>query len=477
MTVRIQRLPEEVVHQISAGEVIDSLAAAVRELVENALDAGATRLTIAVWPDSWRVRVGDNGCGFSLANLHQAAIAHSTSKICHRDHLLNITSLGFRGEALHSLAQLGTLEICSREPQSPEGWQVCYDQSGKPSAIKPVAIAPGTVVTVSDLFANWISRRQALPTVAQQLRAIQTTLQHMALCHPQVTWQVQHSDRNWFGLWPGETALQILPQILRNLQPGDLQSLSLVVPTPNAPDLAAIQGVLGLPDRCHRHRPDWIRLAVNQRMIRSPELEQTILGAFRRLLPRDRFPVCFLHLQVPAYEIDWNRHPAKIEIYLHHLAYWQEQITQAIAQALSFQTPLNTLQTQRVTTLLKVAEAEAGYSVHRQVEAAAPQGNPAELSPLPLLKAVAQVRNTYILAEHPGGAVVGRATHCPRTGALRTTLRSLAIGCPAHSPDVESSFPGSVGTVATFGHGGRTLWHPPVGGAAGTRITGSTAGL
>jgi len=114
MAATIQTLPAEVIDLIAAGEVIDSIAAAVRELVENSLDAGATRIVVSVWPQQWRVQVADNGTGMDLENLQQAACAHSTSKISSEADLYKIATLGFRGEALHSLAQLGCLEILSR---------------------------------------------------------------------------------------------------------------------------------------------------------------------------------------------------------------------------------------------------------------------------------------------------------------------------------------------------------------------------
>ncbi|MCS6814883.1 MAG: DNA mismatch repair endonuclease MutL, partial [Cyanobacteria bacterium] len=197
----IRSLPTNVVHLIAAGEVIDSLAAVVRELAENAIDAGATRLAIAIWADQWRVRVADNGKGMTIANLKQAALPHSTSKIRSSRDLWQITSLGFRGEALHSLAQLATLEICSREPSAKEGWRVVYDHQGKPAQVEVAAIAPGTVVTVSDLFAQWLGRRDGLPPLAQQLRAVQLIIHQLALCHPYITWQVEQNDRPWFTLY------------------------------------------------------------------------------------------------------------------------------------------------------------------------------------------------------------------------------------------------------------------------------------
>jgi DNA mismatch repair protein MutL len=435
---RIQPLPKDVVHLIAAGEVIDSLAAVVRELAENAIDAGATRITVSLWTEQWRVRVADNGAGMGLANLRQAALPHSTSKIFSSADLWRIASLGFRGEALHSLAQLSRLEICSRESDASDGWRVCYDQQGQVSHVDMVAIAPGTVVSVDDLFANWLARRAALPALAQQLRAVQLVIQHLALCHPQITWQVEQHDRPWFTLYPSTSAKQMLPQILRDVQANDLQEITIqpTQATPNLldsrdskeitdPSLCATSSTLyllvGLPDRCHRRRPDWINIAVNGRCVHLPELEQTITASFRRTLPRDRYPVCFLHLQADPRQIDWNRHPAKTEIYLHDLIHWQRWVAEGIERILGTHLATNN---QRVTHLLKAAETSAGYQVNRQIlptspsaatienleQPSAPCPSLSAAQPLPsiahtqsTLQALAQVHNRYILAEHPTG--------------------------------------------------------------------------
>lgn len=422
MSFGIRALPKEVVNLIAAGEVIDSLAAVVRELVENALDAGATRIAVSVWSEQWRVRVADNGMGMDLGDLQQAATAHSTSKIRTSDDLWKITSLGFRGEALHSVVALADLEILSRQTPNVEGWRVKYNSQGEPIQVDACAIAPGTVVTVSNLFGNWPVRRKGLPSVAQQLKAIQTTIQQIALCHPRVTWQVQQNQRPWFSLSAGTTTQHILPQILRQVRQTDLQYLSVEVLTPETGgggDLpgqnpeskiqnSLIQLVLGLPDRCHRQRPDWVKVATNRRLVRSPELEQTILAATSRTCPRDRYPICFLHLQICPSLIDWNRHPAKAEIYLHALSYWQEQVSRAIEQALRM-SPTHVSeanQSQRVTTLLKVSEEKAGYNVSRSVQPASEKAEKTQTSDeigLIELRAVAQVHNMYIVAEHPTG--------------------------------------------------------------------------
>jgi DNA mismatch repair protein MutL len=383
---QIQPLPIDVIHLIAAGEVIDSLAAVVRELVENAIDANATRITVSVWADQWRIRVADNGAGMGLDDLRQAAQPHSTSKIRDRADLWQIASLGFRGEALHSLAQLSQLEILSRTASEP-GWKVTYSTEGEAEQVESVAIAPGTIVMIDRLFETWEARREGLPSTSQQLKAIQQMIYQIALAHPRITWQVYQNDKLWFNLWSGQTAKDLLPQLLKDVRIEDLTELRST----------AISLVLGLPDRAHRHRPDWVRVAINGRFVQFPELEQTILGAFRRTLPRDRHPICLVHLQLEPEHIDWNRHPAKAEVYLHNLEDWKDRVRSAIAEALRINpdTIPDSLYTSQTSQLIKAAESDAGYHVSREI--------PVEPSPLSPLKALTQVHNRYILAEHPSG--------------------------------------------------------------------------
>ncbi len=397
MVSTIQALPTEVVYLITAGEVIDSLVAVVRELVENSLDAGATRIVVSLWPQLWRVRVADNGCGMNLDDLQQAATAHSTSKIHSSADLWKISSLGFRGEALHSLTTLADLEVLSRPLGGSEGWRVVYNNEGEVSQVDVVAIAPGTVVTVNNLFANCEARRQGLPATNQQLKAVQGVIQQIALCHPHVNYQVWQNDKEWFTICPAPTVGKLIPQILPQVRQGDLHEVNLEIPNL---ENSSLHLVIGLPDRCHRHRPDWVKVAINGRMIKSPELEQTILSAFHKTLPRDRYPVCFLHLTISPEQINWNRNPAKTEIYLNEITFWQEQITEAINKSLRIsETNIKeSVHTTRVSNLLKVAESKGEYNFNSQ----SPQKSQSSENQN-YLKAVAQVSNTYIVAEHSGG--------------------------------------------------------------------------
>ncbi|XLQ11290.1 MAG: DNA mismatch repair endonuclease MutL [cyanobacterium endosymbiont of Epithemia adnata isolate EadnSB Bon19] len=413
MSPPIQPLPSDVVSLIAAGEVIDSLAAVVRELSENALDAQATRLVISLLPEAWSVKVADNGEGMSLDDLRNCAKPHSTSKITHFNDLAKITSLGFRGEALHSLAQVCELEISSRYAIDPQGmgWHLHYDKPGEPITEKPTAIAPGTIVTGSNLFGNMPVRRQGLPSLSQQLKEVQAIVENLALCHPQVNWQVWHNERLWLNISPGKTAQDILPQLLKQVHHHDLQFVSQQVkifdncglqslekaqsmsfPLPPLEKNGLVEVTLGLPDRCHRRRPDWVKVGINGRVVRLPQLEQTILMTFSRTLPKDRFPICFLNLTICPNHIDWNRHPTKAKIYLYSLNFWQKKISEIIEQGLRLfpQTLSIAAQNQRVEKLLK----KKNYNIIPNTS------NEIRLMPL---KAVAQVRNTYIVAEHSSG--------------------------------------------------------------------------
>ncbi len=389
-TNKIKILPSEVSALLAAGQVIDSFTAVVRELVENSLDAGANRLVISLWPDLWRLQVVDNGCGMSQEDLRLACSPHSTSKIRQSEDLRQINSLGFRGEALYSLAQLADLEICSRYQQKDSlGWCLVY-RDGKIVSQENIAIAPGTIINVSNLFKNWKVRREAIEKSKPKLKEIQKLIGEMALTHPQINWQVKLYDQLWLKISPSNQAKEIIPQILKPITVNDLVQKEWEF------DSGKMTLVMGLPDRCHRQRPDWIKIAINGRVVKCPELEQTIVTNTVRMFPRDRYPLCFLHLQINPEQIDWNRHPAKSEVYLENICYYQEQIKNALTEIFKLN-PENIepqVPNQRVKRLLKVAEPQGGYHLDQ-----VPQSEITLLQ----LKALTQIHRTYIVAEHSNG--------------------------------------------------------------------------
>ena len=387
----IHTLPIEVVHLIAAGEVIDSLAAVVRELAENAIDAIATRIVISIWTDTLSVQVSDNGGGMAIADLTQAATPHTTSKIASAEDLRQINSLGFRGEALYSLAQLADLSICSRPILEPVGYQANYNEHGNlPISPKMIAIATGTVVTVRNLFSRYPSRLQALPSNSQQVRKVQLQVQQLAIANPQINWQVNLDNREWLTIWAGENASEILPQIINSIQPYDLVHK----------EFPLISITLGRPDRLSRRRPDWVKVVLNGRLVNFPELEQTIFTSLERTLPRNRFPVCIIYLNLPCDRIDWNRHPAKAEAYIQNLGEIQSQLKDYLTDALKLPEPsskatYNSVYNSATNDLLRTAERKTSYLIPAKRE----NFN----QPNSSTKAIAQVLDTYILAEHAGG--------------------------------------------------------------------------
>lgn len=364
-------LPQELQRAIAAGETIDSLPAAVRELAENAIDAGARRIDIDIeLTEDLSLRVRDDGTGMAPADLAIAAQPHTTSKIAQLSDLQNVRTLGFRGAALFGLACLGDLSLCSRVAIA-DGWQAHYDRQGNlQGELRPQGMAPGTVVQVRNLFAAVPQRQAALPSPAQQMRQVQQTIYRVAIAHPTITWQVHWNRRLWFALWPGQHPADLLPQMLRGTPPEILARLHLPWL-----DLA-----LGWPDRLSRPRPDWLLVAINGRVVYCPELMETLQQALAKTVPRHRYPVCVAHLRVPPTAVDWNRRAAKDTVYLQDATQWQQRLTGAIAQALASPTPTP-------SRLLRLAEETAAYTAQ----------TPANV------RAIAQVRNTYILAEHPGG--------------------------------------------------------------------------
>ncbi|MBD2189309.1 DNA mismatch repair endonuclease MutL [Pseudanabaena mucicola] len=412
----IHTLPIEVVHLIAAGEVIDSLAAVVRELSENAIDAKANRIVITISTDTLSVQVSDNGSGMAIDDLAQSATPHTTSKINDAADLQQIQSLGFRGEALYSLAQLADLSICSRPRLEPVGYQANYDQHGNlPNSPKVVAIAVGTIVSVRNLFARYPNRLQSLPSISQQVRKVQLQIHQIAIANPQVNWQVHLDGKEWMTIWAGENASEILPQIVSAIQPYDLvfkefalisQPLlplgekggKTITPLSQSGREAGGEGIsitLGLPDHLSRRRPDWVKIVLNGRMINFPELEQTILTSLERTLPRNRFPVCIVNLNLRCDRIDWNRHPAKAEAYIQDLGEIQTIIKDSITAALKIPEPSAGVYTSVTNDLLRAAERKTSYLIPAKRE----NFNQTNAS----LKAIAQVLDTYILAEHAGG--------------------------------------------------------------------------
>lgn len=371
-------LPVQMQRAIAAAETLDCLATVVQELVENALDAGASRIHLHWHPAAWHLEVTDNGEGIRWADLTQVALPYTSSKLPATGELADITTLGFRGQALHSLAQMAQLTICSRHREADTGWRVSYDAHGQVCSHRPLGMAVGTRVIAERIFQDWPQRQQGANP-----KQVQRRLQEMALCFPQVAWHLLKDGKRWCH-WPavaslGDRLLQILPQ----LHPQDLCQISD----------AQIEVVLAPPDRHHRPRPDWLGVAVNGRWVElhsDPSWQQVILEAFGRGLPRQRFPLCIAHLHLPPTAIDWSAEPQKRTIYLREPEQWQALLVERIGQLLA--SPAIPLSDASSYQVLKAAEPANRYRT-----LVSPQPS------LPTLKVVGQLHNTYIIVEQSEG--------------------------------------------------------------------------
>ncbi len=403
----IQKLPRNVIKLIAAGEVIDSITSVVRELIENSLDANATRIVISIYPESWSLQVADNGKGISPDDLSATIEPHSTSKIDCQADLMKIKTLGFRGEALNSIAQLATVSICSREVEN-DGWEIICEDC---EIVKfyPKAIAPGTIISVSNLFANLPLRRQINPPFKQQLKQIQTIIGEFALCHPHVTWQLWVNQRSILQISGSTSTQKILPQLVKTIEYNDLKSLDKKIDLDQQDESSLLKLVVGLPDRLSRPRPDWVKIGVNGRIVKCPELESAIYSSFHRSLNRNRFPVATINLQISPQYIDWNRHPAKTEIYIDKTDFWQDAIKQGISDI--FRLTNNNINTgfinQKVEKYFKVAEPKASYntgiSSNNYNTQKTDNNSEEETVGFIDLKIIGQSRNTYIITEHSQG--------------------------------------------------------------------------
>jgi DNA mismatch repair protein MutL len=317
----IRRLPETLVNRIAAGEVVERPASAVKELVENAIDAGARRIDIAtVSGGRTLISVSDDGKGMAPHDLPVAVERHATSKLP-GDDLLNIKWLGFRGEALPSIGAVARLNIVTREMTADSAAQLEVD-AGKVGAVKPAAAGPGTRIEVRDLFYAVPARLKFLKTDRAEDLAVQEIVKRLAMAHAGIAFTLQQDGRTSFRADAVPDNLLDNPQ---NTQRPDLQRLGRLEQilgrdfADNAVEIRAeregihLTGYAGLPTY-NRGNAQHQYLFVNGRPVRDKLFVGAVKGAYADFLSHDRHPVVSLFLQVPAEQVDVNVHPAKAEV-------------------------------------------------------------------------------------------------------------------------------------------------------------------
>lgn len=303
---RIARLPDHVIDQIAAGEVIERPASVVKELVENALDAGATAIDIdCAAGGAASITVTDNGCGMSMAETHLALMRHATSKLRRTEDLLALATLGFRGEALPSIASVSRLTITTRRADELAGVRLRLE-GGVVQDQAPHGAAVGTSIEVRDLLFNQPARLKFLRSEATELSHIADWVLRLALAHPEVGFVLRHEGREVFEVSPTDQRQRVLAALGTRWQPHLL-------------DVAA--EIDGLRLRAHVTDASQAQLSgralhvfVGRRWVRDRGLAHAVAMAYGEQLPRGRFPLGALFLDVPPGASDINVHPQKLEV-------------------------------------------------------------------------------------------------------------------------------------------------------------------
>jgi DNA mismatch repair protein MutL len=324
---QIRILPDILSNKIAAGEVVERPASVVKELAENALDAGATRLLIDIEQGGRSlIRVADNGGGMHRDNALLSIERHATSKIASDQDLFNIHTLGFRGEALPSIAAVSKLSLVTRDAASDAGTELTIE-GGKLLNVAEVGAPAGTLVTVRQLFFNTPARRKFLKSVATEMAHIADILASMALAWPQVQFRLTHNGKvvkDWpAAADPFERAVDVLGGSARR----DLHAVAL------SREGLAVSGWISNP-KTYRRSSNGIFVLVNRRFVRDRVAQHALFQGYSQRLVKGQFPLAVLLLEVPFDQVDVNVHPAKNEVRFARPNDVHELIRRAVAQTL-----------------------------------------------------------------------------------------------------------------------------------------------
>jgi DNA mismatch repair protein MutL len=302
----IKLLPDSVANQIAAGEVIQRPASVVKELTENAVDAGATEISVVI-RDAGRtlVQVIDNGCGMSETDARLSFERHATSKISSADDLFTITTKGFRGEALASIAAVSMTELRTRREEDEAGTLVEINNS-RVTRQEPCSCAAGSVFSVRNLFYNVPARRKFLKSDTTEFRHIITEFQRVALAHPEIRFSLTHNDQEIYRLPAGNHRQRIVGLFGKHYN----QNL---VSVETSTTIVTVSGFAGKPENARRSAGEQF-FFVNNRFIRHPYLHRAVLEAYQGILPPDTLPAYFIYMTADPATIDVNIHPTKTEV-------------------------------------------------------------------------------------------------------------------------------------------------------------------
>lgn len=304
--MKIRVLPDSVANQIAAGEVVGNPSSVVKELTENAIDAGATSVTVNFRADGRElVQVIDNGCGMSPADARLAFDKHATSKIASLDDIYTLTTFGFRGEALPSIAAVAEVELTTRTADDELATRIVID--GGEFRSQDMVVAPiGSNFKVSNLFHNVPARRKFLESSEREAGKIKTEFRRVALCHPEVAFALYRDDAPLFNL-PATTLKQRIAALMGKVVASQLLELSTTT------TIVKVEGFVGRPE-CAKKRKDEQFFFVNGRFFKSPYLHRAVMAAYEKIIPAGLTPAYFIYLTVDTEKVDVNVHPQKTEV-------------------------------------------------------------------------------------------------------------------------------------------------------------------
>lgn len=306
MANRIHLLPDHVANQIAAGEVVQRPASVVKELLENAIDSGASKIELFVRDGGKAlVQVVDNGCGMNPEDATMSFKRHATSKITKAEDLFNLNTKGFRGEALASIAAIAQVELLTRTPDAELGTHIRI--SGDVAQDAEAIVTPvGTSILVKNLFFNIPARRNFLKSPQVEYRHVLDEFHRVVLAHPTINFRMVHNDSEVLHL-PTANLRQRIDQVFGN------RMLDRLVPVEESTQLGAIGGYICKPEFAKKSRGEQY-FFVNDRFVKSPYLHHAVLAGFEGLIKSDTYPGYFIYFQVPPESIDINIHPTKTEV-------------------------------------------------------------------------------------------------------------------------------------------------------------------
>src|SRR5438876_1565820 len=336
---KIRVLPDHISNLIAAGEVVERPASVAKELVENAIDAGATRVVIDIEAGGRRLlKITDDGEGMTRDDAVLAFERHATSKISKAEDLSAIGTLGFRGEALASIASVARVELITRTEEAAAGTRVVIE-GGRMRDVKDAAHPRGTTISVRDLFFNTPARRKFLRSEATESYHLTNLVTHYALAHPEINFTLTNNGRETLGVPPARDLRERAYQIFGSQFLEGLLEVNNAVSEPtdtsfSLPQIARVRGFVSAP-RERRTSRDAQFLFVNGRFVRDRLIGRALSDGYRSILPHGVYPVALLFIDVPLEEVDVNVHPAKTEVRFRRAAAVADAVREAVRAGLA----------------------------------------------------------------------------------------------------------------------------------------------